>query len=448
MSFWIVENEEQLKKLSYNKSCYVNIIPLNHNYHPLLTSISLIYYRNQEEDKGFIFPINHNDGISIELDLIKSFLLKHPQIYCLNKKTLLHQLGKEFNLKKIIDINLLHLENTIYKLEIPNYKQSVANYIESSFKSHINLNSFIPITKHYEEQESIYYYIQDYIGNQLNNPFYNEEYSWVMYCIEKQGISLNFNVFNQHFTLPYKKFSIKDNKIYSNYNLYNFTTRPSNSFNGVNFAALNKSDSTREFIVPSESWLFEYDFRAYHLYLSAKLIEYKLPEGDIHTELGKFYFDKDNLTEEEYKKSKQLSFKMMNGGVFPQYKHVPFWKQLEEYIAKLWIEIEDSGFIQLVGGRKIKLQEIPNPTPQKVYNYIIQSAETYYNVKTLSSLLKYLENKKGTRIIMYSYDAMLIDFKEEDGKQILKDIKDIIEEQGFQSSVSYGRNYDKLIKIK
>jgi hypothetical protein len=447
MSFWIIENEEQLNKLSYNKSCYINVIPLNHNYHPILSSISLIYYRAEGDSKGFMFPINHNDGIDIDLNLIKEFLLKHKQIYCLDKKELLYFLGEEFKNNKVIDINLLHLEQTIFKLEIPDYKQTVANYIEGSFKSHIKLNSFIPITKHYEEQESIYYYIQDYIGNQLINTFYNNEYVWVMYCIEKQGISLNNDVFNQHFQLKYPKFSIKDNKIYSKYNLYNFTTRPSNSFNGVNFAALNKNDNTREFIIPKEDYLFEYDFRAYHLYLSAKLINFELPKGDIHTELGKFYFNKTELTEEEYKKSKQLSFKMMNGGVFPQYKHVPFWSKLEEYIKNLWEEIQKTGFVELIGGRKLLLKEIQNSTPQKVYNYIIQSAETYYNVKTLSSLLKYLDNKKS-KCILYSYDAMLIDYSSEDDKQILKEIKNIIEEFGFQSSVSYGKNYNNLIKLK
>ncbi len=447
MSFWIIENEKQLNNLSYNKSCFINIISLNNNYHPSLTRVSLIYYRNNEENKGFIFPIEHNDGISIKLELIKNFILKHPSIYCLNKKDLLYLIGEEFNLDKVIDINLLHLEETIFKLEIPNYKQTVSKYIENSFKSHPKLNSFIPISKHYEEQESIFYYIQDYIGKSLKSSYYNNEYIWNIYCIEKQGISLNIDVFQQHYTLPYEKFSIKDKIIYTYYNLYNFTSRPSNSFNGINFGALNKSDLTREFIIPKENWLFEYDMRAYHLYISAKLIGYDLPKGDIHTELGKMYFNKDILSDDEYKKSKQLSFKMMNGGVFNQYKHVPFWKQLEEYILNMWDKIEKTGEVELIGGRKIQLKEIQQPTPQKIWNYIIQSAETYYNIKTLTSLLNFLKDKKSN-IILYSYDAFLINYSEEDGKDILKQIKIIIEEQGFQSSVSYGKNYNNLIKLK
>lgn len=447
MSFWIIEQEKQLNNLSYNKSCYINVIPLNHNYHPLLTSISLIYYRNEEENKGFIFPINHNDGIGMELDLIKEFILKHPKIYVLDKKSTLHFLGDGFKGDNIIDINLLHLEDTIFKLEIPDFKQTVANYLEEAFKTHPNLNSFIPITKHYEEQEYIYTYIQYYIDKTGESTYYNVDYPWVMYCVEKNGITLDRVEFDQHYFLKSPKLSIKDNIIYTQYNLYNFTSRPTNSFNGVNFAALKKGDGTRKSFIPRDNYLFEMDMKAYHLFISAKLIGYELEGDDIHTELGKYYFDKEILTEEDYKKSKQLSFKMMNGGVYSQYKNVPFWNKLENYISSLWIKIQSDGYIELFGGRKIKLEEIIDPTPQKLYNYLIQSGETYYNILTLKKLMPYLENK-DSKIILYSYDAFLIDFNNNDGKEILLNIKKIIESEGFKCNVSYGINYDNLKKVK
>lgn len=445
MAFWIVETKEQLNKLSYNKPCFVNVIPLNHNYHPSLTRVSLIYIKS-EGHKGYIIPIEHNDGFSLDLQLVKEFILKHPNIYVLDKKKILYWLGEEFISEKVLDINLLHLDSTIHSLNLPNFQSKVGNYIESSFKSHSNLNSFIPITKHYEEQEQIYDFIKHYIGIQRDNAYYQNDYIWNMYCIEKQGITLNFNVFQEHFTLPYKRLSIKDDKIYSQYNLYNFTSRPSNAFNGVNFAALNKSNLTREFIIPTENWLFEYDVHSYHLVLSSKLINYKFKEKDVHTELGKFYFNKELLTADEYKKSKQLSFKMMNGGVYSQYKQVPFWRELENYIKELWIKVQEQNYIELVGGRKIKLEEISNPTPQKIYNYLIQSYETFTNIQFLKKLLKYLENKQSN-CILYTYDSVLIDYIESDGKETLKDIKTIIESEGFRISVSYGNNYNNMKKI-
>lgn len=444
--FWIVEEENQLNKLSYSKPCFISVIPLNHNYHPKLTEVSLIYYK-VEGHKGYIFPINHNDGFSLDVELVKEFILKHPNIYVLDKKKILYFLGDKFKENNIIDINLLHLENTINQLELPDYKSIVANYIEGTFKSHPKLNSFIPITKHYEEQESIYSFIKSYIGNQLKSTYYNTDYIWNMYCVEKNGINLDRATLDQHYSLKIPQFSIRDNKILSQYNLYNFTSRPSNSFNGVNYAALNKTDGTRGFIIPEEDYLFEFDMKSYHLFLSAKIIGFELPEGDIHTEFGKYYFGKEELTPEEYKKSKQLSFKQMNGGVFSQYKHVPFWNKLEEHIKTLWIKIQENGYVELVCGRKIKLEEIIEPTPQKCWNYIIQNYETYCNILILKDLFVYLRDKKS-KIIMYSYDAFLVDYKNEDGKFILKEIKNIIENQGFKSSVSYGINYNELKSIK
>lgn len=443
--FWICENQSQINKLSYNKPCFVSVIPLNHNYHPSLSGVSLIYIKS-EGHKGYIFPINHNDGISIEIELVKEFILKHPSIYVLNKKEILFQLGEEFNLEKVVDINLIHLESTIHSLDIPNYKSIVAGYIEGAFKNNPNLNSFIPITKHYEEQEQIYNYIKEYIGKNARNTFYQQDYTWVMYCVEKQGIALNLVDFRRHFNLDYPEFSIKDNKIFTQYNLYNFTSRPSNSFNGVNYAALNKSDGTREFIVPEENYLFEYDFRAYHLYLSAKLIGFDLPQGDIHTELGKMYFKKEELNEEEYKKSKQLSFKMMNGGVYSQYKDVPFWNKLSDYISESWIDIQEKEYIELAGGRILNLNEIQNPTPQKLYNFFIQSMETFNNIEIVKYLLEYLNNKKS-KCILYTYDSVIIDYKQEDGKKVLNEIKKIMEMSNFQVSVSYGKNYDNMVKL-
>lgn len=445
--FWIVENFKQLNKLSYNKSCYVNIIPLNHNYHPLLTSISLIYYRNEEEDKGFVFPINHNDGFSIELDLIKEFLLKHQHIYCLKKKELLHFLGEEFMGETVIDINLLHLEKSIFKLEIPNFKQTVADYIEKAFPTHSKLNSFIPITKHYEEQEYIFNYVRDYIGRIPESNYYNVDYPWVMYCVEKQGIALDIDVFNQHYFLKKPKLSIKDDRIYTQYNLYNFTSRPTNSFNGINFAALNKSDGSRQSFIPDNDYMFEFDYDGFHLRLIADLIGYEFSNESVHEQLGRMYFNKDILTPDEYSESKHISFQQMYGSIRKEYEHIPFFQKTKQYIKDRWSQAQSDGYFELTGGRKLNIKEIPDVSPTKLFNYLIQSAETYYNINGLKELIKCLDSKKSS-CILTTYDSILIDFDPRDGRGILKEIKDILQHLGFKVNVSYGYNYNELKKIK
>ena len=97
--------------------------------------------------------------------------------------------------------------------------------------------------------------------------------------------------------------------------------------------------------------------------------------------------------------------------------------------------------MELVGGRK--LFEIENPTPQKLLNYKLQSGETFYNVHSIKKLQEYLANRKSN-IILYTYDSILIDYSRDDGKETLKEIKNIMEINGFKVKIKYGINYNNL----
>ena len=79
--------------------------------------------------------------------------------------------------------------------------------------------------------------------------------------------------------------------IYSEYNPYTSTGRPSNRFGGLNFAALNKSDGSRKQFISrfSNGVLVEMDFDAYHLRLIADKIGYDFPSGSVHEHMSKFY---------------------------------------------------------------------------------------------------------------------------------------------------------------
>jgi hypothetical protein len=66
---------------------------------------------------------------------------------------------------------------------------------------------------------------------------------------------------------------------------------------------------------------------------------------------------------------------------------------------------------------------------------------------SIKKILEYLENKKSN-IILYTYDSILIDYNKEDGKETLKDIKDMLESSfGFKVNASYGTDYNNLTKI-
>ena len=134
------------------------------------------------------------------------------------------------------------------------------------------------------------------------------------------------------------------------------------------------------------------------------------------------YFNKEELNDEEYAKSKELTFKQLYGGVFKEYREIPFFKAMNEYVEKLWQLFNATEELELVGGKILKKEQIQNPTPNKILNYIIQSAETYNNVISVKKVIDYLENKQS-KVILYTYDSFLIDYSSADGKEVLKEIK-------------------------
>ena len=444
--FYIIETQDQLSQLQVSEECYINVIPLSSNYHPILTKVSLIYYK-PKHGKGLILTINHSEGFYLSLDKVKEFLLKHKLIYVLDKKTTAHLIGKEFLGEHVLDVNLLSLSTTHTPPYIQDCNTNIHTHFERLYGDKTYLNSIIPICKHYETQEKIYEKIVGFLSLNYYNSYYNHEYIRVFYDIEKQGITLDLPVFTMNFKPKNAKFNIKDDVIYTQYNLYNFTSRPTNSFNSINFAALPKHGEARSAIVPQNDVLFEFDYDSYHPRILAKLIGYEFTEASVHTHLGKMYFKTKELTTEQYQASKELTFKQLYGGVFEQYKDIPFFAKVKEYTDKIYQDFNSLGYIKLVGGRKLFAQDIENVTPQKLLNYIIQSGETFYNVISIRNVLRYLEDKQSN-IILYTYDSILVDYSREDGKEVLKEIKNLLENEfGFKVNASYGTDYNNLSKV-
>ena len=82
----------------------------------------------------------------------------------------------------------------------------------------------------------------------------------------------------------------------------------------------------------------------------------------------------------------------------------------------------------------------------KLFNYLIQAYETESNIKTILELQKYLSNKT-TKLVLYGYDSFLFDFSKEDGVDILKEIKDILERNGHMVKSKAGSNYGEMNNI-
>jgi hypothetical protein len=419
--FYIIETKEQLEQLGKpeHDACFVNIITTNDNQHPSLTKPCLVYYNDGE--KGYILPIDHSEAFKLDWETVKQFLSDIELIYVLDKKFHLYFLPgnslQDFNFINYVDESQFDTKvHTDFNRE----------------KYYINeLNTLIPISKHYEKWENIYKHLVEklffskwYVANEFLNGLFTN----VLYEIEKNGIGIDPRKFNKHFETTWKDNSIYGNTVYTQYNLYNLTTRPSNAFNGVNFAALPKGVA-RESFEPNNYVFVEFDYSAYHPRIIGKMIGYTF-EGEPYDEVPK-----------------EIMFQNIYGGIRDEYAWFPFFSKLNEWLDAKWKEFKSTQLNSLIlpTGITIPQVKIDNPNKNKILSYLIQAYETYYNTLTLERVLKLLKDKK-TKIVLYTYDSILLDVAKEDIKTLLPQIKQELEADGFPTRMSVGENYGALTK--
>jgi len=429
--YFIVETEEQLAQLPKADKCFIELMSLSEHTHPTLTSPCVLYYNDFQ--KGYIIPIYHSEGFTIKKESIEDFLKLIPKVYLLDKKWHSYYL----DLPNSIDLyfTILDVEGQIKDYQC--YTPVHLDFYEK-FKYSTSVNEYIPISKHYERCECMFERVRDYVGKESNTEWqgkYVEVYRWV----EEQGILIDEKVFDKYFETPWKGRSISNSKVYSSYNLYNITSRPTNAFNSINFLAFNKDNNSRTAFIPENDAFVEFDFDGYHLRLIANAMQTDIPQDEsIHTYLGKQYYGKDELTAEEYQEAKKITFRQMYNGVEDEYKHIEFFRDVAITVEAMWSTYKTDGFLELPNGRKITLE---NGNPQKLFNYYIQCLETVNNVKKLSKLKEYLKNKQS-KVLLVVYDSILIDYSASDGKGTLSDIKNILEEDGYKVKAKKGSNYD------
>jgi len=430
--YFIIETKEQLSKLPDKSTCFVDIITLSEDAHPTLTSPSILYYNDFE--KGYIIPINHTEGFSLDFEEVKTFLRTKLQVYVLDKKW--HSYFLDYKSPNIIDAYYIML-NEHGKVEDLNCYTNVHRDFYYKHKYLDNVNSIIPISKHYERCECMFESVLPYI-NKGNSLQWFHDYTLVYKWVEEQGIGINQKLFDKYYEPTWKANSIKEGKIYTNYNLFNITSRPSNAFNSINFLALTKG-AARSAFIPTNDIFVEFDFDGYHLRLIANKIEFELPQGiSIHTYLGQQYFNKKELTPEEYQESKKITFRQLYNGIEHDYRGIEFFNKVAIFIEDLWETMQYGKYIELPNGRRFTGLDF---NPQKLFNYYVQCLETVNNVKKLLKLRELLETKKS-KVVLVVYDSILVDFSKEDGRETLDQIKDILQEDNYLVKVQLGKSYD------
>lgn len=423
--FWLIENKEQLNYLMQRNisEAFVEIIPYHNNVHPAFNDVSLVYLRPSNERKGYMICIDHSETLNVSKTDVNALLTQIECLWVRDKKNALYY----FQIKSLRDINIL----------TPPYIQEQTQahtYFYSKYPENLKINKIIPVVKHYEYCENIYNKTKQHFTQDVPQhfDFYNNKSTIAFFGIEKNGININETVFNQHFPQINPLYSIRDNKIYTNYNLFTTTRRPSNTFNGLNFAALNKESGARKSFIPTGKFI-EYDISAYHPNLAARLVSFDFEGQDVHQIFADMYGT-------SYKEAKELTFKQLYGGVFKEYKHLEFFQKIKKFIDNNWNEFNNIGEIIVpISGYGFKKSELENMNPQKLFNYILQNLETSMNVCILTALNKLLKGK-NTKLVLYTYDSFLLDYDE--SENLLKDIEDIFKSKKLQIKIKHGTSYD------
>jgi hypothetical protein len=334
-----------------------------------------------------------------------------------------------------ISLVAAHYEATGEYLSFNSYYTNYIHDTHNNFGEMLDVNRIIPITIWGNIIKSYHEKLLPYINNH-NNFTYN--ILKILRKIEKSGLAVNKELLGNRFgERVYRSF--RDKLVYSQYNPFTTTGRPSNRFGGINYSALNKNDGTREIFTSryEDGILIQFDFEAYHLRLLANYLGVDLPNTSIHTELAKLYFNTDNITDEMYEEGKKRTFNLLYG-----LHSNTYGINLFDKIFQFRETFEGTTGVVLPSGVKVDIGE---KNGSKLFNYFVQSLEVVKTMPKLDSVLSILEDT-NTHLIMYTYDSILLDMETFDDELIQK-IKIILEEGNYPVRIYSGKTYDKLSVI-
>ena len=419
----IIEKDNQLDDFlleNQNKDCFLIPILSDVNRHPLENTLCAVYVKIIDGNEGLLC-FNHGETLKLSLEKVLT-LDKLGRKFVRDKK----QLNHIVKLEDVVDVNLQYYMSKNEPLDWDELSTNTHDYFYRVMWKMKNTNRIIPILKHLElcrEQVEI---LERYFNLPIHEEYNNEIIDSLSF-IESSGLRKD------------------DEMVYSEYNLFTSTGRPSNRFGGINFAALNKKDESRKPYTSrfQDGILVEFDYDAYHLRLIGHILDYQFPKSSVHEHMSEFYGDVD------YETSKSTSFQYLYGRIPQQVIDTnPFFSRVDKYIGKIWGKFKTQQFIESdIYNKRIYRKNLSAMNRNKLFNYMIQLLETENNMKVMSELIPFLKDKQS-KLILYSYDSFLFDFKLTDGLDFLKGVKEILEQDGvFPTKSSKGLNYHEMEDI-
>jgi hypothetical protein len=413
-----ITNQSQIDSLKFEDAIclLLNQAESHYSVDPPL----FLYLMDPKTKNTAVINLNHGDYFKWDDQTLPD--LSSIRLFSPNKKAIL---ANNIKTKDIVDLNFL-----IYPKKHKLF--SLNGYITTGFYAHRNryksyeiypLSILIGMCKTiaielFSLLESEIPYIDDI--KRFDNLYYNS-----LFKLEANPIHYDSNI------------------IYSDYNPYTITNRPTNSSFGINLSALSKKDRSRNKLKTSflSGNLVQFDYSSFHVYLLAKMLKFDIPlNGDVYIELNRAYKFSDADTRNQIKLD---FFRYLYGN---KKLENDLSNQIEIFKSSLSRYFELNGHLEsFVLKRRIFYGLDRNIQSNKLFNYFLQNTETEYNLLKILELNTALSNKKSS-IILYTYDSFLLDIPD-DERDVIKTVKTILEQDNIPVNIQAGSNYGVLNDI-
>lgn len=447
----MIDSREEYKKFledNWSDDLFLHLILTDDREHPCTETISLILIKSFRTGILYHISINHQDSLQVvSVDEFISDVKKFSgRFFVLDKKSVLFHLNLG---DKLFDLNLasyVKSEKLINSLES---ETTAHKFIRQNYFSYPFHNKVVPLMKHREQASAIF----DQINKLINYGIFrdksylriNNEIIPILSELESNKIFVDTSCFRNRFNAK-----VHDGYVYSQYNIYTATGRPSNRFGGVNYAALQKDDGSRNCFVSrfgDNGIMMMVDYSAFHPHIICELTNFPMSTGvDFYAYMAKLCFRKDEVDSQDISDAKVLTFRQLYGGVEDEYSHIGFFHNLKGFINSHWKEYQEKGYTTTpIFGRKIK--NIMEPNPSKIFNYILQATETEISVPILGKINSYLRNKKSKAVI-YTYDSVLFDVNLDEMSDVKQNVIFLMKDGNrFPIKCYIGKSYADLVKI-
>lgn len=412
--------------------------------HPAVNRLAFLYAYFPMDGDTFILPFDHPDCDNLSADYLDR-LDAYPTCHVPFKKSALHVWKGAENATDLTGKEYFY-QHTVKAPE--DFYPTAMRMLHGKFSQYTDVNQSVPLMVLVAFCDAYRAYLEPFyhLVTEDGFVFHNTIVVQATQFMEASGIHVDELAFIDKFGSKAQRL-IHHGLVYGEYSLYSTTGRASVKHGGISFSSLNKHDGTRACFTSrfDNGMMLLIDYESFHLRLIANLIGYELPAEPVHEYFGKQYFQTDVLTPEQYEESKKKTFAALYGE--NRDVDLPFFKQVYAFIDSTWHGAQRKGYYQSRSGRKIWLKHMEAPNPAKLFNYILQLEELEETMMAIWMMRETFADKRS-KIVLYTYDSLLIDFSKDDGADLIKQIVTVMERGGkFPVRVYVGDDYHTLKNV-